>query len=551
GIEGDYDGEIVQPADAANILKEFGILALVCTSPSHRPDKPRWRVYAPLSEAVSPKERRELVARLNAALGGILARESFAASQAFYVGAVTGGFPLQVWRIDGSPINLVAGLPTITPAVRETLSRKALGSDRAPSYEMAHQALQSISPSDLDYGQWRDTTAAFRQCATGHDVDEPAVRLAWDHWCSQFPNNDLAANDKLWRSFDRGTQLGWSYLRSNAKSDVKAELIFGSPQTRELAPPSANPLDEPLFGKLVGSAVSTELAAYFKNYALPLGYDLFRKRMTKTAPMPWDRHWHDRDAQWSDEDEIYLQAWFHRHELKPTMEAVRNAAVISAHRNEFNPITDYLERVRWDGTERLDAMLERYFLASNTAFARLISPKFLIGMIARAYQPGCKRDEVLILEGAQGIGKSTALNVIAGDEYFSDSLPNMHDKDAAQHLQGLWIVEIAELASMGRSEVEDIKRFLGTRIDKYRPPYGVRPIESPRTAVFAATTNSDQYLKDDTGNRRFWPVRCAGPIDIHGLVRDRDQLFAEAVQRYRQSATWHLSGAEEAVAAQE
>ncbi|MEF2554524.1 VapE domain-containing protein [Aurantimonas sp. A2-1-M11] len=558
GIEGDYDGGTVQPANAADALKKHGILASVYTTPSHRPEAPRWRVYAPLSRSTTPQERHDLVGRLNGALGAVLALESFTASQAFYVGTVAGGAPLEVWHIDGSPIDLVAGLPTTTPAAREPAARKALGSEKAPSFDFAERALCNINPCDLDYPQWRDASAAFRQSATGHDVDEQSVRIAWDRWCSQHPKNDLAANNKLWRSLDGGTQLGWDYLRSKVDPTVHAELIFGSPQSRELMRPALNgevqrpnPLDEPLFGKLAGSAISTELALHIKNAALPLRYDLFKKKMVKTAPMPWDRRQHNRISLWTDEDDIYLQSWFHRHELKPTMEAVRNSAVISAHRNEFNPIIDYLDGVKWDGHHRLDMMLETYFHAENVDFARSVSPKFIIGMVARAYQPGCKRDEVLILEGAQGIGKSTALNTLAGDEYFSDSLPNMHDKDAAQHLQGLWIVEIAELASMRRSEAEDVKRFLATRIDKFRPPFGVRPIDSPRTTVFAATTNSHQYLKDDSGNRRFWPIRCAGPIDITALVRDRDQLFAEAVHRYRHGEPWHLSAAEEGIAAQE
>jgi predicted P-loop ATPase len=141
--------------------------------------------------------------------------------------------------------------------------------------------------------------------------------------------------------------------------------------------------------------------------------------------------------------------------------------------------------------------------------------------------------------------------MLATDELFSDSLPNLHDKDAAQHLQGLWLVEIAELAAMKRSELEDVKRFVSTRIDKFRPAYGHHVIESPRTAIFAATTNDDRYLKDTTGARRYWPIKC-GIIDVDGLQRDRDQLFAEAVARYRSSERYWLVGSnEEALQARE
>ena len=213
-------------------------------------------------------------------------------------------------------------------------------------------------------------------------------------------------------------------------------------------------------------------------------------------------------------------------------------------RNRFNPVTDYLNSLQWDGQQRLDALFTHYLNAENVEFARLTGPKFLIGMVARAFKPGCKRDEMPIFEGEQGAKKSTALNILAGDEYFSDGLPNIHDKDAMQHLQGMWLIEIGELSALRKSEVEDVKRFVTSKTDKFRPAYGRNMVESRRTSVFAATTNAETYLKDPTGARRFWPIRC-GQIDLDGLRRDRDQLFAEAVTRYRAGERWWLDGAEE------
>jgi predicted P-loop ATPase len=230
------------------------------------------------------------------------------------------------------------------------------------------------------------------------------------------------------------------------------------------------------------------------------------------------------------------------------MEVVKTSARLSARRREFNPVVDYLNLIQWDGIKRLDNLFTQYFNAANVDFARIAGAKFLIGMVARALNPGCKRDEMIVLEGEQGVRKSTALNILATDEYFSDSLPNLHDKDAAHHLQGRWLVEIGELAAMRRSEVEDAKRFVATRIDKFRPAYGHHIIENPRTAVFAATTNDERYLKDTTGARRYWPIKC-GLIDTDSLRRDRDQLFAEAVQRYRAHERYWLVDREEPLAA--
>lgn len=426
--------------------------------------------------------------------------------------------------------------------------RKPLGSDPAPSFTHATKALTSIDPNALNYDDWRNLSASFRQSATGHGVEEASVRIIWDGWCAGSSSNDQRNNDKLWRSLDAGTNLGWSYLRSETPPAVKAELTFGQPIDGEIM--SNDMFSEPLFGKLAGSAVSTELVAHIKDANLPIGFDLLKQRQIKLAAMPWDKPNGRYPAPWIDDDDVYLTAWFHRYQLKPSAETIRHAVLIAAHRHEVNPLVDYLNGLQWDQNRRIDDLFVNYFHASNPEFARIIGAKFLIGMVARAFEPGCKRDEMLVLEGPQGILKSTALNVLAGDDYFSDGLPNLHDKDAAQHLQGLWLVEIAELAAMRRSEVDEIKRFASARIDKFRPPYGRAVIESPRTAVFAATTNDDTYLKDTTGARRFWPVRC-GVIDIAGLKRDRDQLFAEAVARYRQGERYWLDSTEQTVAAVE
>ena len=184
-----------------------------------------------------------------------------------------------------------------------------------------------------------------------------------------------------------------------------------------------------------------------------------------------------------------------------------------------------------------NSWLITYLGAEDTPLIRAIGSRWMISAVARIMQPGAKVDHMLILEGPQGAKKSSALKTLAGAEWFTDELAEIGSKDAAQQMRGIWIIEIAELDAISRAEVSRIKAFLTRTTDRYRPPYERYVVEVPRQCVFAGSVNPDTYLRDETGNRRFWPVRC-GSIDIDALGHDRDQLWAEAVARYREGAIW-------------
>jgi putative DNA primase/helicase len=247
---------------------------------------------------------------------------------------------------------------------------------------------------------------------------------------------------------------------------------------------------------------------------------------------------------WTDDDTVRACAWFGSEVgFEPTVAMLDQAVSAIARKCVVHPVRDWLLTLKWDGTPRLDSFVAEYLGGARSAYSAAVGRKWLISAVARAMSPGCKVDSMLVLEGVQGIGKSSALRMLAGAQWFADTGLTIGDKDSHQALRRKWIYEIAELAGIRGREVERVKNFLSSQVDSYRPSYGRRTQDFPRQVVFAGSTNDSTYLTDPTGARRFWPVGCR-TIAFAAIERDRDQLWAEARAAFEAGEPWHLDSAE-------
>lgn len=247
-----------------------------------------------------------------------------------------------------------------------------------------------------------------------------------------------------------------------------------------------------------------------------------------------------------DTDVVQLQEWL-QHIGLPKIGRIQifDAVDLVGSERSFHPLRDYLGGLVWDKVERLRGLFQSYFGAERSAYTEAIGPMFATAMVARIFKPGCRCDYMVVLQGPQGARKSTACKILGGG-HFSDNLPDVTcGKDVSQHLAGKWLIEIAEMSAMSKAEDAALKAFVTRTDERYRPSYGRKEIVQPRQCVFVGTTNKSAYLRDETGGRRYWPL-TVGAIDTDALTRDRDQLFAEAVQLYGQGARWWPDGAFEA-----
>jgi Virulence-associated protein E-like domain len=506
GIEVEHDkGEISFDTAIAG-LRTAGVRALLYTSPSYVPAaKEKWRILLPTSNNLPPDMRTPLVARVNGLFGGKLASESFVLSQAFYYGSVNNNPAHRVEVIDGDFIDL-----------RSDLDPGAMG--KSP----AGKGQPDKEPPDKEPPDKEKSAKAGREA----DALEQAIR-------ESVPKGERSeavwavVNEMLRRGYRADAIVRVLLDRDNGIS----EHIYDQSKPHEYAARQVEQAIEKIEfvcndkGKILPTAANIRIALL--KLGVSVRYDQFADRALLDGLPGYGPALEDAAV-----NHLWLQ-FMDRLHFSPNLDLVRIVVTDSARLNGFHPVRDYLDALQWDGVPRLDNWLSTYAGAEDNKYTRAVGALVLIAGVRRVRKPGCKFDEMLILEQPQqGTEKSSALAVLAvREDWFTDDLPlNVEGKRVIEVLRGRWIVEAAELSGMKKADVGHLNALLSRQIDRGRMAYGRLPIEMSRQCIVIGTTNKREYLRDTTGNRRFWPIMIV-QFDLDALRRDRDQLWAEAAAR--------------------
>lgn len=409
---------------------------------------------------------------------------------------------------------------------RETLE----GGTHTP--EQVSAMLDTLDPTNYDYNEWLHIGMAAKH-AGGDEVKE--VFLDWSQRDPRYANK-RDENEMKWDSFD-GEGISYRTLEwhvNQADPATLAQIDFADAPPIQWNPPKDEPGESfrryaqgTKKGKIVTDS-QDNIRLALRQLGVNVSYNLFSDKIVIAGLKCFGPHLDDAAMErlW-----LTVDAKFH---FRPTLLYFETVVRDAARRNSFHPVREYLDTVqrKWDGKPRIDTWLRDYAGAKDSPYIRAVSALPLIAAVRRVRQPGCKYDEMVILESSQGKDKSTALEMLAVEkDWFSDSLPlNADGKQVIEAIAGKWIIECADLHGLSRANVDSVKAMLSRTVDRARMSYGRNPIERPRQNVIFGTANSQDYLRDKTGNRRFWPV-AVKVFDVAWLKRDRDQLWAEAATR--------------------
>lgn len=443
---------------------------------------------------------------------------------------------VEMWELPPAPQALLDLVARPTSAL--TSKRPA---EAVIDVDRLQEMLDAMDP--CDYGtntEWEPLLMSVHDATGG---DEACGRI-FDAWCSAGPGyrGDVMSR---WRSLhtDREHRRGVGTLMRLVEGNagalaVVSRAVRGDPADDFDAVPADRRMA--LSNGRAADTLENTLAAIEETGIRPMFNEL--KQSVVFASPAWSP---DFGSEVTEHTlrlvRLMLHEQFSALSFRPSKESVLEAVMTLAYQNKFNPVTDYLDGLTWDGVHRIDGLFPLYFGTPDGGYERAVGRAFMVGAVARARAPGCKRDEMPVLKGRQSVGKSTGLRALFGDAFFSDAeLGDLRGKDAPIGLQGTWLHEFAELDGLSRAESATLKAFLSRATDRYRPPYGRVLEEIPRRSVFAGTCNEGSFIQDGTGGRRYWPLTVTGEVDVEAIRRDRDQLWAEADAAFRSGEAWNL-----------
>lgn len=589
----------------ASRVAALGCGYCIYSTRKHRPEAPRLRVLLPLDRTATADEYEPIARRLAAMIGMDLADPStFEASRLMYWPSCSADAPF-VYYCDDRPLLSADGILATYTDWRDVSSWPVSPGATPPARLAAKQGDPEAKngivgafcrvydvPAAMEHflpGVYEETTTPDRYTFTGGSTTGGAVlydggKFLFSHHATDpcggrlvnafdlvrlhrfgdkddnaepgTPTNRLPSFAAMAELATADTQVAGLLLRERWEAATEGFTAVGVQEQ----PPSGQEDTAWLQGLKISTKTGLPLAT-IDNVWIILEHDprlrdkfalnLFANRGEVLGPLPWTTDTSRR--LWDDNDNAGLYWYMEKYYQITGGGKIDGALSLHSRQHAFNDVQTYLQGLSWDGVPRLDTLFIDYLGAEDTEYTRAVTRKAFAAAVARAMQPGCKFDQMLILSGAQGLGKSSLLDKMSRG-WFNDSIRTFEGKEASELLQGVWIVEVAELDAFRRTDVSRIKQFISQRADRFRAAYGRHVKELPRCCVFFGTTNSDEYLTDRTGNRRFWPVpvgltpaRLSVWEDLPGNI---DQLWAEAVFRWRMGEPLYITG-ELAAAAQE
>lgn len=534
----------------------FPVCSAWYTTHSHTPEHPRARLIIPLSRDVTPDEF-VAVARLEAEILGILTMIdpcSFRLNQLMYWPTVSSDGEFLSGHCDGpllDPDEILSDFPywkdlSLLPTTpKESIIQKQVSKQADPleksgvvgAFNRTYYPIQTVIETFLSDVYAASTVTGRYDFIAGESTAGVVIyedKFAYSHHATDPASGKLCNAFDLVRLHKFGdTHASFSEMTSLAIADPKVKIQLAKEKQKEAQADFSEDWQEALAYSKKGDLIND-----IRNLRLILEHDenlqgIVFNQLADSMEIVGEVPWNHPAKFWRDADDAQLICYIEEQYGTFSQRNYLNAVAKVADDRSYHPIKDYFESLpEWDGVPRAELYFIEYLGAEDNAYTRAATRKLLCAAYRRIYEPGVKFDYCLVLVGPQGIGKSTAIAKL-GMEWYSDSLAlsDMNDKTAAEKLQGYWILEIGELAGMRKAETDKTKAFLSRQDDKYRASFGRRVTPHPRQCVFIGTTNAENgYLRDVTGNRRFWNLRVTGDCERHPwniTQHDIDQLWAE------------------------